>query len=85
MDRRTFDRIGAFLGWFAVLVQFVLMIQNRQAGVGETIVRFFSFFTILTNSLVAAYFTARGLGRRSWLAGTRVQWIGHGMVSSVLS
>ncbi len=40
-------------GWFALISQFCLIIQNRVTGVPETIVRFFSFFTILTNLLVA--------------------------------
>ncbi len=43
--------------WFAVIAQFVIMIQNRVESVPETIIRFFSFFTILTNTLVAVYFT----------------------------
>lgn len=51
--------IGSLLGWFSIIGQFVLMMQNRQADVVETIVRFFSFFTILTNILVALYFTSR--------------------------
>ncbi len=45
------------MGWFAIIAQFVLMIQNRQADILETTVRFFSFFTILTNILVALFFT----------------------------
>ncbi|MBC7867593.1 MAG: hypothetical protein H7X88_08665, partial [Gloeobacteraceae cyanobacterium ES-bin-316] len=36
---------GALLGWIAILVQLVLIIQNRVASIPETIVRFFSFFT----------------------------------------
>lgn len=47
----------ALIGWFAVIIQFVLMIENRVAPISETIIRFFSFFTILTNMLVAIYFT----------------------------
>lgn len=57
--RAWIDIIGLFLGWFSILGQFVLMLQNRQADVAETIIRFFSFFTILTNILVALYFTSR--------------------------
>ncbi|MBC7866034.1 MAG: Pr6Pr family membrane protein [Gloeobacteraceae cyanobacterium ES-bin-316] len=48
---------GALLGWIAILVQLVLIIQNRVASIPETIVRFFSFFTILTNIIVAVFFT----------------------------
>lgn len=54
--RRTLEIIGFCLGCFAVITQLVLMIQNRQADMVETIVRFFSFFTILTNSLVTLFF-----------------------------
>ncbi len=52
---------GAALTWFAVIFQFVLMMQQRTASVPETIIRFFSFFTILTNLLVAVFFTSLAL------------------------
>jgi hypothetical protein len=57
--RKYIDSIGFLLGWLAIIGQFILMIQNRQADITETIIRFFSFFTILTNILVALYFTSR--------------------------
>ena len=47
----------ALIGWFAIIAQYILMIQNREASITETTIRFFSFFTILTNILVAIYFT----------------------------
>lgn len=43
----------AILGWFALSAQFYLIIQNRVVSVAETIIRYFSFFTILTNFIVA--------------------------------
>lgn len=46
------------LGWFAVMAQLVLMLENRVVDISETIIRFFSFFTILTNILVTLYFTS---------------------------
>ncbi len=49
----VFIIIIAVLAWFSVITQFYLMLQNRTESVGETIIRFFSFFTILTNILVA--------------------------------
>lgn len=55
--KRKFEIFGLCIGWFAVLSQFILMIQNRQADIFETVLRFFSFFTILTNILVAMFFT----------------------------
>ena len=48
---------GAAIGWFAVVTQFVLMMQNRVESLTETTIRFFSYFTILTNCLVILYFT----------------------------
>ena len=33
------------------------MLENRTTSIPEMVVRFFSFFTILTNILVASYFT----------------------------
>lgn len=35
------------------------MVENKTASIPETIIRFFSFFTILTNTLVAIYFTTQ--------------------------
>ncbi len=48
---------GAIITWFAVVFQFYLIIINRVASIPETIIRFFSFYTVLTNILVAVYFT----------------------------
>lgn len=55
--RRIYLAIGAALGWLALILQFYLIITNRTASIAETIVRYFSFFTILTNILVALCFT----------------------------
>lgn len=49
--------IFAFIGWFALLAQYYLMLENRVSSIGETTVRFFSFFTILLNLLVTVYFS----------------------------
>ncbi len=57
--RKKIEIIGFILGGFAVIAQLVLIIQNRQAAIPETIIRFFSFFTILTNILLALFFASR--------------------------
>lgn len=49
---------GVLLSWFALIAQLVLIIEHRTASVAETIVRYFSFFTISTNILVALCCTA---------------------------
>lgn len=59
MKKTYFNILGFTICWFAIITQFVLMIQNRQAEILETIIRFFSFFTILTNILVALFFTTQ--------------------------
>lgn len=45
------------MGWLTVIAQFFLMLGNRSASIAESIARFFSYFTILTNIIVALYFT----------------------------
>ena len=58
------NKVSAFLSilcWFTVILQLILIIINRQASVFETIIRFFTFFTILTNILVAMVFTVNWL------------------------
>lgn len=59
MNRKLLNHIGFWTSWFAVLTQFVLMLQNKQTPYLETIIRFFSFFTILTNTIVALYFSVQ--------------------------
>ncbi len=55
--KRTLAILFAILGWFAVLTQLYLALENRASPVPEALVRFFSYFTILTNTLVAVYFS----------------------------
>lgn len=56
--KKNLSILFAIIAWFAVLTQYYLMIENRGASISETTIRFFSFFTILTNLLVAIYFTS---------------------------
>ncbi|MEO8412361.1 MAG: Pr6Pr family membrane protein [Ginsengibacter sp.] len=67
-------------GWFAIVAQFYLIIENRVASIPETIVRFFSFFTILTNLLVAVYATSLLLNRKS---GFRMFFLKPSVVSAI--
>jgi hypothetical protein len=57
-SRTVFLVITALLGWFAVIAQLYLMIENCRTSVPEAVIRFFSFFTILTNLLVAVTLTS---------------------------
>lgn len=67
---RTFSHrliliLGAITGGFAIALQCYLILLNRIESVPETIIRFFSYFTILTNILVALYFTVLALNRNT--------------------
>ena len=57
----------AIAGWFALASQLYLIIQNRVVSVAETIIRYFSFFTILTNLIVAICVTVLLLKPKSEL------------------
>lgn len=67
--KRPVALAGAALGWFALVLQLVLMVTADSAiSVGGRIVNFFSFFTILSNILVVSVFAAVAFGRGSGLA-----------------
>lgn len=57
--------IVATIGLFALVAQFYLIIINRATSISETIIRYFSFFTILTNIIVALCATALVLRPKS--------------------
>lgn len=54
---KGFAIIIAIAAWFALTGQLVLILQHREGSVWATIIRYFSFFTILTNLLVACWFS----------------------------
>ena len=56
---KTWAVIGSIMGWFALIAQFYLIQVNRVESATETTIRYFSYFTILTNLLVACMFTAK--------------------------
>jgi len=53
--QKLFLIVLSILGWLAIAVQFDLLIANRKLSIASTVVQFFSYFTILTNILVALY------------------------------
>ena len=55
--KRILDIAIAILALFAVIVQYILMVQTRNTSFAEATIRYFSYFTMLTNLMVAAYFT----------------------------
>jgi hypothetical protein len=57
-SKRIFAAIGAITGWITLAIQFVLLIENRVTAVPEAILRYFTYFTILTNMLAALTYTS---------------------------
>ena len=65
---KKYVTIYSLVSWIVLMIQFILIIQNRVVSIPETIVRFFSFFTILTNILVAITFTVIWLQPKNGMA-----------------
>jgi hypothetical protein len=65
-SERKFLGLIALFGLFAVPAQFYLAIENRSASITETIIRFFSYFTIQVNilTLVASVLLALNVNSR---------------------
>jgi hypothetical protein len=59
--KRSLQISIATIAWLAVILQLYLQIVNRTTAVSEALIRFFSYFTILTNIIVAVCFTALAL------------------------
>lgn len=64
--QKNYATAGMLFTWIVVLLQLYLILLNRQASIAETITRFFSFFTILSNILVATCFTMMATGRNNF-------------------
>jgi hypothetical protein len=56
--RKVYLMAVVLLEWAALAVQLVVHLRTAPASPGEALLRFFSFFTILTNILIGIYFTA---------------------------
>lgn len=63
----------ALMGWFALVAQLILLIQNRVVPVAETVTRYFSYFTILTNLLAAVCVTVLFIKPKNVAAGFLVR------------
>lgn len=71
--KKIFSLLIGLTALFAVITQFQLMFESSTVNTTETTIRFFSYFTILTNSLVAIYF----LWLFFWMKGANTQLLHH--------
>jgi hypothetical protein len=66
--RRRFVAVAALLGWFGLAIQLYLILYSRwslEASLIGGVVSFFSYFTVLTNTLVATVLTCEWTSRES--------------------
>ncbi|ANF49315.1 hypothetical protein A0O34_01535 [Chryseobacterium glaciei] len=62
--KKNIALIFAFIGWFALIAQYYLHIENRISSLLEANFRFFTYFTILVNLLVTLYLTSVALKKQ---------------------
>lgn len=59
---RAYRTVFALVGWFALCLQYWLALgSDADAGIGELTLNFFSYFTVLTNVVVALALTGPAL------------------------
>ncbi len=66
--RRRFVAVAALLGWSGLAIQLYLILYSRwslEASLIGGLVSFFSYFTVLTNTLVATVLTCEWTSRES--------------------
>lgn len=85
--RRRFVAIAAFLGWAGLSIQLYLIFYSRwtlAASLTGGLVSFFSYFTVLSNTLVATVLicetTSRESAARRWFL---QPWVSSGVAVSI--
>src|ERR1700678_2484825 len=63
LSQKIFAILTALIGWLSLVLQLILFLDNRTVAVSMALLRFFTYFTILTNLLAASMFTAIALSR----------------------
>ena len=66
-SKRFYEIIISLTAWFAIIAQLYLHLTSGRAGVTELLIRFFSYFTILTNIFIAVCCTAQLIATGSGL------------------
>ena len=61
---RSHAAVGAAAAWIGLALQYAVFVRGNELGFVGATIRFISFFTILTNTLVACAFTAVLMGNR---------------------
>jgi len=56
--KKAIALLMAIIGWVALILRLKMRIESEDVAITESILRFFSYFTILTNLLVTIYFSS---------------------------
>ncbi|MFT3936081.1 MAG: Pr6Pr family membrane protein [Chitinophagaceae bacterium] len=56
--QKTFLAVLVLIGWFALIAQFYLYFTSKTVSLAEMTIRYFTYFTIQTNLIVAIAFTS---------------------------
>ncbi|MBS1747149.1 MAG: Pr6Pr family membrane protein [Bacteroidetes bacterium] len=64
-QKKYFLLLISIITWIGLIAQFGLMLSHRELSLAESIIRFFSYFTILTNLLVAITSTILLMNKKS--------------------
>ena len=67
-NSNLFAAFIAIVAWTTVLVQLYVNINSKLNPLSETVIRFFSYFTILTNILVAICTTTIAMNRNNFFS-----------------
>ncbi|SEE91414.1 Pr6Pr family membrane protein [Pseudomonas migulae] len=85
--RRRFVAVSAVLGWTGLAIQLYLILYSRwslEASLLGGLVSFFSYFTVLTNTLVATVLTCEWTSRDSAVRRWFLQpWVSSGIAVSI--
>lgn len=85
--RRRFVAVAAVLGWVGLSIQLYLIFYSRwtlEASLLGGLVSFFSYFTVLTNTLVATVLTCELTSRESAARRWFLQpWVSSGVAVSI--
>ena len=85
--RRRFVAVAAVLGWLGLSIQLYLILYSRwslEASLIGGLVSFFSYFTVLTNTLVATVLTCEWTSRESAARRWFLQpWVSSGIAVSI--
>ena len=62
--KKIFALAMAIIGWITLYLKLELRIETEDVSIFESVLRFFSYFTILTNLLITIYFSALVIFRK---------------------